>query len=233
MFYYNYKPDENDYNECVSKGVCSISPKISALQEVMFMMLTELAYYINKLQLLGAQNENIKFDVARYITYHATLYEYSENQVLEIINSLFSNLANTRNTYVQISKDHHSKTQKFKSNIKFENNMALNRLIAEGEKSFKVKYRHFNSNVQKYAEILFGVLKSLAHLVLELEDLGTLHEKALNEIIHALNIYNKKILDETQIRKVIFTISDLNAELMLQINRIKVEKFDYIKEFLL
>jgi len=226
MFYYNYKPGENDYNECVSKGICSISPTISALQEVMFVMLCELSHYVTKLELMGAKNDKIKLDIAYNITYLATLQEYTDEQVLQIINTLFSNLIHTKNTYNDVCREKGLDADDITSSIKFENNMEINKLISEGDRAFRIKYKNFTK--PHYAEILLSVLKSLSTLIIDLNDTGSYPQKSLDEVIKALNLYNMHEITEDKIREVIYNISDLNAELMLELNDIKIKKFGEI-----
>ena len=230
MFYYNYKPGENDYNECVSKGICSISPTITALQEVMFVMLCELAHYVTKLELMGAENDKIKTDIAYDITYLATLQEYTDEQVLQIINKLFSNLIHTKKIYKDTCKNRDLNIEEINSAISFENNMQINKLISEGERAFRNKYKSFSTSVQNYAEILFAVLKNLAILIVDLNDSGHFPKAALNEVIKALNLYNHTELSENKIRKIIENISDFNATLMQILNDIKIEKFGEIQK---
>ena len=176
MFYYNYKPGEKDYNECISKGICSVSPTISALQEIMFVMLCELSFYVTKLKLMGAENKQIQLEIAHNITYLATLQEYTESQVLEIMNKLFSNLVHTKEIYTRIAKEKGLEHEKISSTVDFENNMEINKLIAEGEKAFRSKYKNFSPVVQNYAEILFSVLKNLTSLIIDLNEVDSLDE---------------------------------------------------------
>ena len=229
MFYYNYKPDEHDYNECISKGVCSISPTISALQSVIFMMLCELAYYITKLEMLGAKNEKIKQGIVSDIICLNSLHEYTENQILQIINKLFSNLSNTKDTYMSLCDTKSIKVAKYQSPVILENNMEFNKLINMGEKAFEYKYKNFDNSIKEYAEILFTILKPLAILIIEMQDFQVLTDRPLNAVIKALNIYNRRNINEIKIREVIRKLSDLNAELMLELNKIKTEKFGAIK----
>ncbi len=51
----------SDSNECTSRGVCSISPAISALEDLLLLFLEHAAYYILNLESLGAKNEKIKY----------------------------------------------------------------------------------------------------------------------------------------------------------------------------
>ena len=225
MFYYNFMRDENDYNTCVAKGVCSITPNITALQEVMFVMLCALAYYVIKLELLGAKNDRIKLDMVYNIVYLSSLQEYNDEQIIRIINNIFSNFINTERLYKSICNERGLKFEKYNAPIKFANNTELSKLIREGDKAFKNKYKGQDKEVKNYAEILFAVIKSLAALVIELDDNDVSVETANDEIIKALNLYNHEKLSAEKIKAEIYEISDLNAELMKQINSIKFEKF--------
>ena len=57
MFYNT--SDNYEYNDCVSKGACSISPAISSMQEIMFVLLRQMAYYLIKLKGFGIIKEEI------------------------------------------------------------------------------------------------------------------------------------------------------------------------------
>lgn len=38
------------FNDCVAHGACSVSPNIASLQEIMFILLRQITYYILKLE---------------------------------------------------------------------------------------------------------------------------------------------------------------------------------------
>ena len=43
--FYNYGYDNSEYNECDARGACSIAPKVSSLQEVLIIILRQIAFY--------------------------------------------------------------------------------------------------------------------------------------------------------------------------------------------
>ena len=66
--FYNYSQNTNyDYNECSARGACSISPNISSLQEVMLILLRQLAYYVIKLEELEQDVYDLKTEVIEEI----------------------------------------------------------------------------------------------------------------------------------------------------------------------
>ena len=57
---YRHKTSPYEYDEFISKGICSVNPSLSSLQEIILIYLKELAYYLIKLKGFGANNEVIK-----------------------------------------------------------------------------------------------------------------------------------------------------------------------------
>ena len=226
--YYNFKPDNDE--TCVSRGICSTSPEIAALQEVMFVMLRGLAYYVIKLELSGAKNTKIKMDMVQNIVYLSSLQEYTDEQVHQIVNNLFSNFINTEKIYKDFCTSSKMTFDKFNSPIKFENNMDMNKLISEGDKVYKNKYRSLDKTIKNYAEILFCILKSLAFLVIDLSDNDIESTEAQKEIIKALNLFNQHNLSDDKLRKLIYNLADINADLMFKLNDIKTKKFGQIHD---
>ena len=45
MFFNKYNAEGTDYNDCVARGNCAISPEIRAIQEVILMFTCQLAFY--------------------------------------------------------------------------------------------------------------------------------------------------------------------------------------------
>ena len=56
----NYFPEDFQYDSCVSRGICSISPKNSALQTVIVLYLRIFAKYLIKLIEKKETNKELK-----------------------------------------------------------------------------------------------------------------------------------------------------------------------------
>ena len=97
-----YKNTYIDINECTSRGACSISPTISALQELAIQILQNLSHYILQLEEMGANNNNIKYNsqymfseldgsmysVSDRITGYEIYSKYNENKTRKYIYKL-------------------------------------------------------------------------------------------------------------------------------------------------
>ena len=83
--FYNYYEDYQ-YDSCVSKGICSIGPRTSSLQEILVMYLKLLAFYTLELKNFGGHNKD------------------AEIVILDTISTLMSNLETDLSIYHQREK---------------------------------------------------------------------------------------------------------------------------------
>ena len=103
MFYNSSNSFE--YNDCVSKGACSISPAISSMQEVMLILLRQIAYYLLKLKEFKIANNEITFSLIYQITLLDAVKDFSEYQVLNLFSKHYKNLVKVRKEYLKMYPD--------------------------------------------------------------------------------------------------------------------------------
>lgn len=82
MFYNNY---EYDFNECSSKGTCSISPNVSSIQEIMLVLIRETAHYVKKLKRLNYDVPEVEFEILHALSEFISVAEYTDDDVLSAI----------------------------------------------------------------------------------------------------------------------------------------------------
>ena len=80
MFYNSLSNTE--FNNCVSMGACSTSPNISSMQEVMSVLLRQIAYYLIKLHSCGVVEREIAVEVIKEIANADAVRDFSEAQIL-------------------------------------------------------------------------------------------------------------------------------------------------------
>ncbi len=92
-----------DTNECTSRGACSVSPNIFLLQELVMFFLQQIAYYVIKLENLGANNKSIKYDIVSDIAALVSINEFNEEQLYSMVMKEYFLLENTRDAYKKLS----------------------------------------------------------------------------------------------------------------------------------
>ena len=74
MFYNS--SDSFEFNECVSHGACSISPNMNLMQEIMFILLRQIAYYLLKLKDFNVEYKNIVYDIMFQVAFAESLKDF-------------------------------------------------------------------------------------------------------------------------------------------------------------
>ena len=104
MFYNS--SDSFEFNECVYHGACSISPNMNLMQEIMFILLRQIAYYLLKLKDFNVEYKNIVYDIMFQVAFAESLKDLSETQILETFSHFYSNLVKVRKKYLSECKNH-------------------------------------------------------------------------------------------------------------------------------
>ena len=104
MYYNYYQSAKSEFEECTSKGICSINPVLSSLQEVILLHLKELAYYLVKLKTLGVNNEIIKENVLEALSGIIINAEYNQEQLHSIVGRLHNDSFQAKELYVKMAQ---------------------------------------------------------------------------------------------------------------------------------
>lgn len=229
--FYNYSQNGGyDYNECTSRGACSISPNISSLQEVMLILLRQISYYVLKLQELGENVYEMKDEIVSEILMFDTAGEYSDDQFLSVFGRQYSNLLNVRKEYLKSCKGKDIPCDDLKNLIKFSPEMKVSFIIKKGEKAFQERFKRFSDDQKYLTEILLSVIKSAANNIVTYKDLDKVHDQACNQILEALNMFNSKNITPEEIKERIQKLSEINIELFKLIYQAKINSYGQFEE---
>lgn len=230
MFYNYYKPSESEFNDCISKGACSVPPSVSAFKEVIVMLLRQLAYYIQKLNKLGVDCDELKLQLVHSLADILTNTEYSDEEVYTSIIGNYNNLIQTKEFYSQICKDKGISARDLRSEIKISSDMNLAELMSLGEKIYKMRSRKFPNSHKQLFEILLLVTQNLSSNISLIEDYTDVEVSYLDGVVFALNILNFYRTSVLKLKKYISDIVSLNSQLVSKLGDEIYTKFGKISE---
>lgn len=228
MFYNSSESFE--YNDCISRGACSVSPNITSMQEIMFILLRQISYYVLKLKNFGIEKENIIYDIMFQLAFIDSLKDLSEAQVLDLFSMQYSNLVKTRKEYMKLCKENNSSCEDLKNLLKFSAKTNLSSILKRGDKEFLQKYKRFSLNEKSYSEILSGVIKSVSVNWINLYDYGSYGKFASDSILNALNLFNSARVSTQKIKLYIDELAKFDVELLKQINDLQTKEFGKIQQ---
>lgn len=226
-----YKNTYLDINECTSRGVCSTSPAIAALQEVAMLFLYHLAHYTLKLEKLGGRNINVKYEILTVLASLVSVNEFSENQLYEIILKEYYLLDETKKTYKQFCKNENITHKDLKNVANFNANTSLSQTITLGEKLFLENYKKLSTEQKNLIELLQIIIKSVSLNIIKLSDFDNFNNKIYHEVLETLDMFNhNKKLTNKYISEKIYQLTNSDNKLQLDISKYLIKTFGGIQK---
>ncbi len=217
-----------EYNDCVSRGACSVSPRISSMQEVMFILLRQIAYYLVKLREFNIKKSNVEKDVITQIALIDGVKDLSEAQILDEFSMQYINLVQTRKEYLKLCKENGTQCSDLKNILKLSPKTNLSAILKRGEREFLQKYKQKNSKYLQ--EILSAVLKSVCVNLISLFDMQKDCTEASNTVIDALNLFNTNRISAEKITEYINELATCDFELLKLISKYQNENYGNMEE---
>lgn len=229
MSYNEYKNTYIDINECTSRGACTISPTIASLQEVALLFLQQLAYYVLRLEKLGASNKNIKYEIITILSSLVSVNEFSDNQLYSIILKEYYMLEDAKKTYSTICKQEKIIQRDLKKITQFKPTTTVAQAISFGEKIFLEKYRKRTTEEKNLTEILLIILKSVSLNLTKINDFNDFDEGIYHEILETLDMFNNNKISVENIEEKTNKLAIMDKNLQLRISELLLNAFGGIK----
>ena len=226
---FNFSQYNYEYNECVARGICSTLPGISALMEVFFVVIRQIAYYLLKLKMIGEDTSKEDKILINLLSV-AIKNTYSDEQILSLVNSAYTNLQKIRYTYIKKCKEFSIEKSDVSRLINLDSDMNLKDIINFGEIVFHERYRLYSSEEKSYMELLNIIIKSTSDNLIHLLDYEFPNEKFILEILEALNLMNRKKVSLNKYRSFISNLVNIDNEISNIIYDLRIKHFGSIKK---
>lgn len=212
--FYNIKPNKVEYNECIIKGICSVSPTLSAIQGLMFTYLQEMAFYILKLYDLGARNESIKDNFLNFFSIIMTKSEYNFENLKEVILIMDNDIKKLKLLYKDLCLAKNKQFKYLKSSIKLKPDFNITDIIIQGQKCSAEFKKALSEEQKNLFEIILIITKSIYLYIMELKELNEDIEYYYKILLSAVKTASFYSMAAEQIEKKIKEYSNIDHELM-------------------
>lgn len=212
---------EYQYDRCTSRGICSINPTTSALQEVIFLYLKDAAFCALELEKLGKKDMRIKTLILNTMSVLSSNYEISETNFW-MIDSAFKQIL------PQIVQDYEEYGVIFeKSETKHLITLGknLNDYIRYGEKNFNRRVKNILPELRNLYRIIFVIVKSLCINILTYESFVEELDEEVVEVYKVFSLFNNLKQKKDELKEIIFNIAKTDCELMKKIRKAQEERY--------
>lgn len=226
----NYSKNYTEINECTSRGSCSVSPSIAALEHLAFVFFRQISHYLLTLDGMGACNDKIKKEIINMIANLISVNDFSASQLYSTIMDEYFILGETIKIYTDLCKKENIAPKLLKTINSFDSHTKQPQAIAIGEKLYSQNIKGCSIEIRNMIEILNVVIKSMSLNHVILSGFGIFDEESYKEILKALNIPNNRNLTKEQITQEIYSVAEFNKKLQLKICDVMIENFGKIKK---
>lgn len=222
----NQKSQES--NECISRGVCSVSPSLSYLQEVILSYFKELVFYLIKLREYGITNDKIKDTVLSVLSTLIIGVNYEESQFFKLVTTLYNDVLQAKELYISICEKNNITPCYPSSVYKKAPKRCLSDAIRLGQKLYTKKIEKYSIEQKNLYDLIFNIAKSVCISMTELEELGISNDEPYNVLLNISNLQNYKADILEDLFPIIKKIIDLDHELSIKLHEAKIERYGEI-----
>ncbi|MDD3435749.1 MAG: hypothetical protein PHC64_01205 [Candidatus Gastranaerophilales bacterium] len=184
-----------------TKGISSVNPNLTSVQEVILLYLKELSFYLLKLKNFGITNNKIKETVMYAIFNIITNAEYNQDQFHALISNLYEYINQSKILYEKYCLEHDILIEVPKTYFKYSKSFDLSDAIRKGEKYFLKRSQFFTPKQKDLYEIVLFLGKSMGVKILELQRLGADHDEGYYNILLLFNTIVPRDFSEETVEK--------------------------------
>ncbi len=221
----NEKYQEYKYDSCTSRGICSVNPKTSSMQEILILYLKLAAYYLIKLSEHSDADEKMRNLILNTISVIVSGVELSEADFSSLVKTFNKEIPFVIKKYEQFCFEHNLKPNYVKTVLRLDKRTDIIRSIRLGEKEFNKKNRLMSSSAYALYKIMFSIAKSICLNVLELEGYGFSENRGFMSILELLNMMNNEAMSEEDLSKSIIDYANKNHSLTEKIRSLQIERY--------
>lgn len=182
--------NKTEGDEYMTKGLCSISPTLSSLHEVVLIHLKELSFYLLKLKDFGVTNEEAKHLILDALMGILIDAEYNQDDFSKIILELDKDIEQSKFIYKKFCEEKSLDAESLKLYFKHSKDFNLTEAIKKGEKYFLKKTSTLTSKQKDLYEIMLFLIKSMCLKIIEYKRLGKENDEYYYSALSMLNVMN-------------------------------------------
>lgn len=217
------------YDSCVSRGICSISPRNSALQTVIVLYLRLFAKYLIKLK-KEELNDDLMTFITEVISSAIFNYEFNDNTFLSIVQKMRIELPKIIDEFYLKFPDDNMEKEKKKVIEIFQETLNINSSIKYGERIFNDAQQNIKIDIRNLYSILLLIAKTISINLLELKSFDKNFVDAYIAIIEILDKINIDTNDIDNLKKQVIKVSKINTCLLRKIHQAQEERYGEFQE---
>ncbi len=217
--FHNYFEDYG-YDSCTSRGVCTISPRMASIQEIIVLYLKEFAGYVLKLKQFNIEDENVKSLIINTLSAFVSNPEISDALFSKIICTFTKELENIKQLYLTACEERTIEPEIIDSEFDTQKGCSVISSIRLGEKQYNKHGEEYKIS-RTIQELIFFTAKSITTFLLELNSYGEDTERSYHTILELLDALNIKSFPEADLKSLLYNAAEEEFSLIKRLSEIR------------
>ena len=209
------------YDRCISRGICSINPATSSLQEVIIMYLKQVSFYGLKLMKEGIVDKRIHNLILNTVSILCSNYEISKNDFETINSAVRKELPRVILEYKNLCDKNNIEPELLNTETVLNESSQISDYIRIGEKEFNKRVTNLSEDVRNIYRMLYIIVKSICINILTYESYGEVVENEFNNVMETFNLLNLPEKNKNELKNFLLKLSSVDCELMEKIREIR------------
>ena len=222
--------NRKEVNECTSRGVCSVTPSLAALQEILLLLLGYISNYIILIKNIGGVNNQVRNNIIDDVASLAFINELSETQLFEMLLKNYYLFLNVKNIYMEKSGFSDSFLQDNFLTSNLSEKTPLNAAISAGEKLINKNLKAIPSDKKKLFEIMFTVIKSVCVNLSMLGDYADIDNESYIVVIDSIKNFNNTELSQDNIKTLLDRLVNTDIRIRYKLCSLLFRKYGHISK---
>lgn len=213
--------DEYQYDSCISRGICTINPRLSALQTIIVLYLRFFAKYAKKLE-LDKETKNFVLNTLSITIYNP---EFNENSFFYAIKIFQEELPRIMAMSAELDSEIDLESEKEKILVLFKETSDVIQSIRYGERVIKRSFEKIPTKIRDLYNIVLVIAKSLSINLLDLESFDKENQEAFPMILNLLCEINLEISEVEALKLLILEAAKIDIQLMKLLREAQEERY--------
>ena len=217
--------EDFQYDSCVSRGLCSINPRTSALQGVLLLYLKLSAKYMLKLYKENPNDESAKQLILNTIAITVSNPEFTESSFVSTVVNFKKELPKIIETYNEKYGTNDFEEESLLASELFRDSEDIIEAIRYGERTFRKAVESVPAQIRDLYQIMLVIAKSLSINLLDLESFEKNYTDAFITILTLLDSINTEERDTQKLINSIYDAAKVDNQLMRLLRDAQEERY--------
>ena len=212
---------------CLSSGICTVDPTLSALEELLLNEIKQISYYLVRAREFGFENKKIAAAAVKALTITLINTSFNEKEYLGVLENLIKNKKEAKKSYLHMCKNNPMSCEvvNFPDDVDLSKKDSIAKLIKEGEKYLTLRAKGISTEKNGLLKLIILVTRTSAE---NIQRIKALEPDFTDYDFEVLRLFSLKNFPSTRVDKLkrrILEFAAISMKIRLKLGEVLAERY--------